>query len=257
MYELGLAVRPSCRGTPTRPHPRTLDPVTLSLPTPRVRIACIARIAGMQLKTYPCAAQHTKPHKKCARVVGEVLGKFHPHGDTAVYDSLVRLAQPFSMRATLVGGAGRSWKPLCCGNPRPCTGSLSRRTSEARRAVKGPRSRGGAACSRRVRAAVTACCCDRVLTLRVRLCSLEGGRPRQLRLRGRRPSGRHAVRRAPRPASTRGSEDTAFNAAALPHLARWHAAYMALARGQLRAHTAPLVVRGCAAAARAATRRRG
>ena len=41
---------------------------------------------------------HNKPFKKCARIVGEVLGKFHPHGDTAVYDTLVRLTQPFSMR---------------------------------------------------------------------------------------------------------------------------------------------------------------
>ncbi|GLC46870.1 hypothetical protein PLESTM_001936500 [Pleodorina starrii] len=49
---------------------------------------------------------HNKPFKKCARVVGEVLGKFHPHGDTAVYDSLVRMAQPFSMRAPLVDGHG-------------------------------------------------------------------------------------------------------------------------------------------------------
>lgn len=39
-------------------------------------------------------------------MVGEVLGKFHPHGDTAVYDALVRLAQPFSMRAPLVSGHG-------------------------------------------------------------------------------------------------------------------------------------------------------
>ncbi|PNG99191.1 DNA gyrase subunit A, partial [Tetrabaena socialis] len=44
---------------------------------------------------------HTKPFKKCARVVGEVLGKYHPHGDTAVYDALVRLAQPFAMRERL------------------------------------------------------------------------------------------------------------------------------------------------------------
>ncbi len=50
--------------------------------------------------------RHDKPHKKCARVVGEVLGKFHPHGDTAVYDSLVRLAQDFSMRYPLVDGQG-------------------------------------------------------------------------------------------------------------------------------------------------------
>lgn len=47
-----------------------------------------------------------KPYKKCARIVGEVLGKYHPHGDTAVYDSLVRMAQPFSSRYTLVDGHG-------------------------------------------------------------------------------------------------------------------------------------------------------
>ncbi|XP_020517571.1 DNA gyrase subunit A, chloroplastic/mitochondrial isoform X2 [Amborella trichopoda] len=47
-----------------------------------------------------------KPFKKCARVVGEVLGKFHPHGDTAVYDSLVRMAQDFSMRCPLIQGHG-------------------------------------------------------------------------------------------------------------------------------------------------------
>ena len=50
--------------------------------------------------------QPTTPHRKCARVVGEVLGKYHPHGDTAVYDALVRLAQPFSMRGPLVAGHG-------------------------------------------------------------------------------------------------------------------------------------------------------
>ena len=47
-----------------------------------------------------------KPYKKCARIVGEVLGKYHPHGDTAVYDSLVRMAQPFSSRYTLIDGHG-------------------------------------------------------------------------------------------------------------------------------------------------------
>ncbi|XP_022864165.1 DNA gyrase subunit A, chloroplastic/mitochondrial [Olea europaea var. sylvestris] len=47
-----------------------------------------------------------KPYKKCARVVGEVLGKFHPHGDTAVYDSLVRMAQDFSLRFPLIQGHG-------------------------------------------------------------------------------------------------------------------------------------------------------
>lgn len=47
-----------------------------------------------------------KPFRKCARIVGDVLGKYHPHGDTAVYDALVRLAQDFSMRYPLVQGQG-------------------------------------------------------------------------------------------------------------------------------------------------------
>jgi len=47
-----------------------------------------------------------KPFKKCARIVGEVLGKYHPHGDTAVYDSLVRMAQDFSLRYPLIKGQG-------------------------------------------------------------------------------------------------------------------------------------------------------
>ena len=52
------------------------------------------------------AMHHDKPFKKCARVVGEVLGKYHPHGDTAVYDSLVRMAQPFSTRYKVINGHG-------------------------------------------------------------------------------------------------------------------------------------------------------
>ncbi|MGB0132132.1 DNA gyrase subunit A [Chlorobium sp.] len=50
--------------------------------------------------------QAGKPHKKSARIVGEVLGKFHPHGDSAVYDSLVRLVQDFSLRYPLIDGQG-------------------------------------------------------------------------------------------------------------------------------------------------------
>ncbi|HKI62394.1 MAG TPA: DNA gyrase subunit A [Mariprofundaceae bacterium] len=49
---------------------------------------------------------HDKPFKKSARVVGDVIGKYHPHGDTAVYDALVRMAQPWSMRHVLVDGQG-------------------------------------------------------------------------------------------------------------------------------------------------------
>jgi DNA gyrase subunit A len=48
----------------------------------------------------------TRPRAKCSRIVGEVMGKYHPHGDSAIYDTLVRLAQDFSMRYTLVDGQG-------------------------------------------------------------------------------------------------------------------------------------------------------
>ena len=47
-----------------------------------------------------------KPHKKCARIVGDCLGKYHPHGDSSVYDAMVRMAQPYSMRGVLVDGHG-------------------------------------------------------------------------------------------------------------------------------------------------------
>ncbi|MBI4302529.1 MAG: DNA gyrase subunit A, partial [Chloroflexi bacterium] len=50
--------------------------------------------------------RHTSSYKKSARIVGEVLGKYHPHGDAPVYDSLVRMAQDFSMRYVLVDGQG-------------------------------------------------------------------------------------------------------------------------------------------------------
>jgi len=57
---------------------------------------------GMQdLKNY-----FNRPYKKSARVVGDVIGKYHPHGDAAVYDTIVRLAQDFSMRYPLIDGQG-------------------------------------------------------------------------------------------------------------------------------------------------------
>src|ERR671927_11275 len=48
----------------------------------------------------------TRPYSKCARIVGDVMGNYHPHGDSAIYDTLVRLAQDFSMRYMLVDGQG-------------------------------------------------------------------------------------------------------------------------------------------------------
>ena len=47
-----------------------------------------------------------KPHKKSARIVGDCMGKYHPHGDSSVYDAMVRMAQSFNMRMTLVNGHG-------------------------------------------------------------------------------------------------------------------------------------------------------
>src|SRR5881296_2221515 len=55
---------------------------------------------------YELGLTSTKPYRKCAKIVGEVLGKYHPHGDTPVYDALVRMAQDFNMRYPLVDGQG-------------------------------------------------------------------------------------------------------------------------------------------------------
>ncbi|MGC8663260.1 MAG: DNA gyrase subunit A [Thermoplasmata archaeon] len=55
---------------------------------------------------YEMNLTHDKPFKKCARIVGEVMGKYHPHGEAPIYDALVRMAQPFSLRYILVDGQG-------------------------------------------------------------------------------------------------------------------------------------------------------
>ena len=55
---------------------------------------------------YDMGLRHNKPFKKSARIVGDVMGKYHPHGDAAIYDTLVRMAQDFSLRYTLVDGQG-------------------------------------------------------------------------------------------------------------------------------------------------------
>ena len=55
---------------------------------------------------YELGVTHDKPYKKSARIVGETMGKYHPHGDSSIYDALVRMAQPFSMRAPLIDGHG-------------------------------------------------------------------------------------------------------------------------------------------------------
>ena len=55
----------------------------------------------------------TKPYKKSARIVGDVLGKYHPHGDSSVYDAIVRLAQDFSTRYLMVDGRQQCVIPKC------------------------------------------------------------------------------------------------------------------------------------------------
>src|SRR5579875_3523003 len=55
---------------------------------------------------YELGLTSTKPYRKCAKIVGEVLGKYHPHGDAPVYDALVRLAQPFRGRSPRIAGQG-------------------------------------------------------------------------------------------------------------------------------------------------------
>jgi len=55
---------------------------------------------------YETGYRHNKPYKKCARIVGDIMGKYHPHGDTAIYDTLVRMAQDFSLRYMLIDGQG-------------------------------------------------------------------------------------------------------------------------------------------------------
>lgn len=60
---------------------------------------------------YDVGARPDRPFMKCARVTGEVMGKYHPHGDSAIYDALVRMAQPHSLRHPLVAGHGNFGSP--------------------------------------------------------------------------------------------------------------------------------------------------
>ena len=78
--------------------------VSRALPDARDGLKPVHRrvLYGMQ----DLGVQANKPHKKSARIVGEVLGKYHPHGDTSVYDAMVRMAQPWSLRYPLVDGQG-------------------------------------------------------------------------------------------------------------------------------------------------------
>ncbi len=76
---------------------RALPDVRDGLKPVHRRVLYAMRVAGVDWN---------KPYKKSARIVGEVMGKYHPHGDTAIYDTIVRMAQPFSMRHMLIDGQG-------------------------------------------------------------------------------------------------------------------------------------------------------
>src|SRR6187431_2501111 len=78
--------------------------VSRALPDVRDGLKPVHRrvLYGMQ----DLGVNYNRPYKKSARIVGEVLGKYHPHGDASVYDTIVRMAQDFSMREMLVDGQG-------------------------------------------------------------------------------------------------------------------------------------------------------
>src|SRR5690606_22249228 len=75
-----------------------------ALPDVRVGINLVHRPVLFAMKEL--GNDWNKAYKKSARVVGDVIGKYHPHGDSAVYDTIVRMAQPFSLRYMLVDGQG-------------------------------------------------------------------------------------------------------------------------------------------------------
>lgn len=80
--------------------------VIVSRALPDVRDGCKPVIRRILYAMHDMKLYHNTKYKKSARIVGDVLGKYHPHGDSSVYDAMVRLAQPFSMRYPLVDGQG-------------------------------------------------------------------------------------------------------------------------------------------------------
>ncbi|MET0609083.1 MAG: DNA gyrase subunit A, partial [Gaiellaceae bacterium] len=80
--------------------------------------------------------QPGRPYKKCANIVGSVMGQYHPHGDSAIYDTLVRLAQSFSMRYPLVDGQG-NFGNIDGDNPAAMRYTEARLTEVAQRLLEG------------------------------------------------------------------------------------------------------------------------
>ena len=80
--------------------------VIVSRAIPDIRDGCKPVHRRVIYDMYITGIVPSSPYKKCARIVGDVMGKFHPHGDSAIYSTLVRLGQPWAMRYTLVDGHG-------------------------------------------------------------------------------------------------------------------------------------------------------
>src|SRR6266487_4687898 len=83
----------------------TPDPLTAGRIEPR-ELDQEMRSSFLGYAMHEAGMQPNRPYKKSARIVGDVMGSYHPHGDTAIYDTLVRMAQPFSLRYPLVDGQG-------------------------------------------------------------------------------------------------------------------------------------------------------
>ena len=88
-----------------------------------LRVQALGKKGEISLAMRELGNDYNKPYKKSARVVGDVIGKYHPHGDSAVYDTIVRMAQPFSMRYMLVDGQG-NFGNIFTGDPAAAAGRL-------------------------------------------------------------------------------------------------------------------------------------
>src|SRR4029450_3676529 len=107
--EVGAAGRVETRELDTEVRTSFLDyamSVIVSRALPDVRDALKPCHRRVLYAMHEAGLQPNRPTRKCARVVGDVMGNYHPHGDAAIYDALVRLAPPFSMRYPLVDGQG-------------------------------------------------------------------------------------------------------------------------------------------------------
>jgi hypothetical protein len=102
----------ACPWSSLQRRPTSSTPCTSSGPRPALhRRRPQARPAAHRLRHERTGAAATAKHKKSARTVGDVLGKFHPHGDSACYEAMVLMAQPFSYRYPLIDGQGNWGSP--------------------------------------------------------------------------------------------------------------------------------------------------